>query len=120
MFYIQISCISHLAGIFITIRKSVDECYIFYIYECCIFIAQIRRYTPYRALGQPIRGHGQNNMKGTKILEQKILFYAQLIIVILTFIQSWQNRQTLKEMKTSRTESVSPLLLPELGAKIKG
>jgi len=79
-----------------------------------------RRYTPYRALGQPIRGHGQNNMKGTKILEQKILFYAQLIIVILTFIQSWQNRQTLKEMKTSRTESVSPLLLPELGAKIKG
>ena len=43
MFYIQISCISHLAGIFITIRKSVDECYIFYIYECCIFIAQIRR-----------------------------------------------------------------------------
>ena len=44
MFYIQISCISHLAGIFITIRKSVDECYIFYIYECCIFIAQIRRY----------------------------------------------------------------------------
>jgi hypothetical protein len=71
-------------------------------------------------LGQPIRGHGQNKMKGTKILEQKVLFYAQLFIVILTFIQSWQNSQTLKEMKTSRKESVSPLLLPELGAKIKG
>lgn len=53
-------------------------------------------------------------------MEQKILLVAQLIIVILTLIQSWLNKKTLDEMEASRTQSVYPLLFSELGAEIKG
>ena len=48
------------------------------------------------------------------------LFYLQLAIVILTFIQSFINYKTLKEMKKSREGSFDPLLIPNAIADIKG
>lgn len=45
---------------------------------------------------------------------QVITTLITLVIVILTFIQSKTNKNTLKEMKLSRIESVSPHLVPNL------
>ncbi len=45
---------------------------------------------------------------------------ATVVIAILAFYQSKLTGRTIEEMKKSRTENVSPLLCPELGAKRKG
>jgi hypothetical protein len=76
-----------------------------------------------RRRSQPVRAYisvYDKNEGVFKMSEKDILFYAQIIIVLLTLIQSWINRLTLKEMKTSRIESVAPILFPELGARTKG
>lgn len=52
-------------------------------------------------------------------LEEKV-FCLQMIIVVLTFIQSLTNFRTLKEMKKSREGNFAPLLTPKIGAKKKG
>ena len=51
---------------------------------------------------------------------QVITTLITLVIVILTFIQSKTNKNTLKEMKLSRIESVSPHLVPNLDEVKRG